>query len=529
MKKWFAENVEFDRRKNYYIPATRIVKTFGSNCQSAKLLENGNFILKKTSDEEAGLILDFGQELNGGIRIKTGHPRGEWFAKIRVRFGESVSEVLTDPVNDHAIHDQLMTISALGTHDFGDTGFRFVRIDFLDDNIEFDIQGICAIAKELELEYKGSFECSDELLNKIWITGARTVHLCCQNYIFDGIKRDRLLWVGDLHPQIQVAKTVFGDIDVVRKTITASPATKLHTPWMNWGFASYSLWWIICLWEWYHYTSDKQLLTQAEADIDFIINEVNKFIDQQGNEHYEGHRFIDWPTAKNESAINQGLLLLTSMATEKVKTIATILSNNDLAQKAAAINNRLNKTKLQQVSDSKQINALKAFAGIDSPIKKQAISSQGLSTWYGYYYIQHLASCGFIKEAMELIKQYWGGMLSLGATTFWEHFDLAWLENASRIDEPPTKDKVDIHAKYGGFCFTGHRHSLCHGWASGPTAWLSQYVLGFNFNSPGCKDMDIKPNLGDLEWAKGTFPTPNGIISVEHKKTANGIESKIDC
>ena len=52
-----------------------------------------------------------------------------------------------------------------------------------------------------DLQYLGSFECSDERLNTIWQTGAYTVHLNMQDYLWDGIKRDRLVWIGDMHPE----------------------------------------------------------------------------------------------------------------------------------------------------------------------------------------------------------------------------------------------------------------------------------------------------------------------------------------
>ena len=58
--------------------------------------------------------------------------------------------------------------------------------------------------------------------------------------------------------------------------------------------------------------------------------------------------------------------------------------------------------------------------------------------------------------------------------------------------------------------------------ASGPTAWLSRYVLGVQVLEPGCKKIKIKPHLGDLKWVKGTFPTPKGILKIEHKKDASG-------
>ena len=42
-------------------------------------------------------------------------------------------------------------------------------------------------------EYRGSFKCNDEELNRIWEVGAYTMHLTTREFFIDGIKRDR--WV----------------------------------------------------------------------------------------------------------------------------------------------------------------------------------------------------------------------------------------------------------------------------------------------------------------------------------------------
>lgn len=63
---------------------------------------------------------------------------------------------------------------------------------------------------------------------------------------------------------------------------------------------------------------------------------------------------------------------------------------------------------------------------------------------------------------------------------------------------------------------------ICHGWTSGPTSWLTQYVLGVNVLEPGCKKISVEPHLGDLEWVEGTFPTPYGIVKIEHRRLDNG-------
>ena len=76
-----------------------------------------------------------------------------------------------------------------------------------------------------------------------------------------------------------------------------------------------------------------------------------------------------------------------------------------------------------------------------------------------------------------IIKEYFGGMLSRGATTFWEDFDVAWLEGSGRINEFPEEGQKDIHGDFGAFCYIGFRHSLCHGWASGVLAFIIEQML----------------------------------------------------
>ena len=128
------------------------------------------------------------------------------------------------------------------------------------------------------------------------------------------------------------------------------------------------------------------------------------------------------------------------------------------------------------------------------------------------------AAAGNYQGAIDVIRQFWGAMLDLGATTFWEDFNLDWLPGASRIDELVPVGKKDIHGDYGAYCYKGFRRSLCHGWASGPTSWLSEYVLGVQVVEPGCRVVRITPHLGDLEWVEGTFPTPYGVITIRHEK-----------
>ena len=102
----------------------------------------------------------------------------------------------------------------------------------------------------------------------------------------------------------------------------------------------------------------------------------------------------------------------------------------------------------------------------------------------------------------------------------WENID--WQKNASPIDRQPIDTEKDVHGDNGAFCYKGFRHSLCHGWSSAPTAFLAEEVLGIRVLAVGCSKVEIKPNLGNLEWAMGKYPTPKGIIFVSCVKQPDG-------
>ena len=96
-----------------------------------------------------------------------------------------------------------------------------------------------------------------------------------------------------------------------------------------------------------------------------------------------------------------------------------------------------------------------------------------MSTFMSYYILSAIAS--FDKEkAVEIMKEYYGAMLSRGATSFWEDFNMDWLEGSGRIDKLPKKNQKDIHGDYGAFCYEGFRHSLCHGWSAGVIPFIKE-------------------------------------------------------
>lgn len=542
---------EKDNRAKVYLTPQRIVwrsdETGKYVINTEKLLKPGNgqaellnddlTVLKNDKDHKAGILLDFGKELHGGLQLVTGLMQAHGPVKVRIRFGESVSEAMSDidtlkgATNDHAIRDFTLEVPWLGELEIGNTGFRFVRIDLVDDDAELLLKEVRAIFIFRDAPYLGSFHSSDDRLDKIWLTGAYTVQLNMQQYLWDGPKRDRLVWVGDMHPEVMTINSVFGYNEVVPKSLNLIKNVTALPAWMN-GISSYSMWWIRIQREWYQYQGN---LTYLKQQKDYLLPLLDLLISKvkDGNEELDGMRFLDWPTYSNKPAVHAGLQAMMIMTLNDGAQLCRALGEIKSAERCETTVAKM-KQHIPDAVGNKQAAALMALADLMPPkdADNNIISVEGtndFSTFYGYYMLEAKAKAGNYEGALNNIREYWGGMLDLGATTFWEDFDLSWMKNAGRIDELLPEGKVDVHATYGAYSYKKLRHSLSHGWASGPTSWLTQHVLGVQVMAPGCKVLKIEPHLGDLKFVEGTFPTPFGVVKIKHTKLANGkIESKIE-
>ncbi len=503
----------------------------------ADLANKDMCFLKSTNGIHPALLFDFGRELHGGLQIVTGMYKGNKPVRLRVRFGESASEAMSEiepkknATNDHAMRDMMVQVPWLGKLEVGNTGFRFVRIDLLEDSAELQLKEVRARFIFRDIPYLGSFNSSDSLLNKIWLTGAYTVHLNMQDYLWDGIKRDRLVWIGDLHPETSTVAAVFGNNDAVTKSLDLARDITPLPQYMN-GMVSYSMWWVLIHRDWYMHNGDLNYLKEQKDYLVKLLDQYCHKIDSLNREHLDkGTRFLDWPSSENPKAIHAGLHAMLIMTLQAGAELCKILNEPATVTKCEDAIARLKKY-VPDPNNSKQAVALLSLSGLMPADKANDLLSVGgvknYSTFFGYYMLQAKAKAGDYQGSIDAIRNYWGAMIKLGATTFWEDFNVDWIPGASRIDELPKQGEKDIHGDYGAYCYVGFRHSLCHGWASGPTPWLTEHVLGIKVMAPGCKVIEVKPHLGDLSFVEGSFPTPYGLVKVKHTKLPGGkIQSDI--
>lgn len=540
-------NIHTDEMTRLYVPPQKVMwisnDSLVSNAEVLLLPGTGQAELGRknmcsmhtTKSDTASILLDYGRELHGGLKLVLGSAKPWRTASVRIRFGESVSEACSQndggkrrkgySTNDHAMRDMVMQVPSDGQIEIGSTGFRFIRIDCLSPDMTIYLKEAPAIFRYRNIPYLGSFRCNDQRLNDIWMTGAYTVHLNMQEYLWDGIKRDRLIWLGDMHPEVATIMSVFGHNEVVNKSIDLACEQFPLPQWLN-GISTYSMWYLIIQHEWYMHNGNIDFLRHHRAYITGVIDRIDECVDEEGNENLAKQRFLDWPSSPNQPGVEAGYRALLSWALKDAEVLCNLLEEQEHAKKCRAISKRLKK-QIKQPNGLKQAAALMSIAGLMKPEQacSEVISVDGakdFSTFYGYYMLQALAQAGEYQQALDIIRQYWGGMLDLGATTFWEDFNLDWTHNAARLDDFVPEGKDDIHGDFGDYCYPSFRHSFCHGWASGPTPWMTQHILGVEIVDAGCKTLRITPHLGDLEWAEGTFPTPLGIVYIKHVKGADG-------
>ena len=488
---------------------------------------NDNLIcMRNENGIKSYVILDFGKEICGGVRIVTAIVKG-LTTKIRLVFGESVSEAMSSlgdkgATNHHSPRDFSAMISNLSTLEFGRTGFRFVKIELEDENAEVAFKSVIGLCYLPEEKIIGKIETDDESINKILETAVYTCTLNMQDgYFLDGIKRDRLVWSGDMYAEIKTALFFFGVTSHMRRSLDFVRATTPDGFWMN-NIPSYDAWWVINVCEYYNYSGDSAYLAENLNNINTAMKELDACIDEDGTMDFgkTGKKlglhefFLDWPTDGTKDAVTGTALLILYAARIFKKTAkdeacyATICSINRKLQRY-----------ISEETSKKQIAAFQVLCGQPSDGLKRLLEkdgASGFSTFMSYFILKALVASG-CDRTVDFIKEYYGGMLIRGATAFWEDFDVSWLDGSGRIDEIPVTGKKDLHADYGQFCYKGLRHSLCHGWSSGVVPFFIEEIVGLKILEPGFKKIAVRPDPGSLKYISAKIPTPYGVVSIEVK------------
>lgn len=484
-------------------------------------LEVKPFDSKIIEKAQNSVLYDFGKEMFGYPILHNVQGKG----KLYLFYGESKEEALAGKLAEtwdvQTVNSTTPYMDTLSTK-----AFRYVQVawegDVKHDNLSADYE-------YLPLTYRGAFQSSDTLLNKIYEVSYYTLHLSTREVHIDGIKRDRWAWSGDAYQSNLMNFYTFFDEDVNKRTMWGLRGHEPQTRHLN-SIVDYTFYWLIGIHDHYQYTGDiefvKQIYPKMKSSMEFCLGRLNKDGIAEGLK--SDWVFVDWaPIEKTGELSFEQLLLIKSldavaMCADLVKDVPTKNKMKQLYDKkieqfnqifwvdsAGAYHHRRVKGELSpEITRYTNMFAI-LYDMVDGQrklkIKDNVLLNNSVlaitTPYMKFYELAALCEIGEHEYVLNYVKDYWGGMLKLGATSFWETYD-------------PTLPDDQHYAMYN----RPFGKSLCHAWGANPVFLFGKYYLGVKPTAPGYKEYIIEPNLAGQEWMNGTVPTPVGDIKLSVRK-----------
>lgn len=557
-------------------PASRLIKPV-SITEVHGQVANPSAILSGSATTLRGqnsyVVLDFGKEIGGIVSFQTGNVSdGE--QSVALAFSESslYTGLVSDRSNGGSGPDGFLAMNVVSQCEFvvPDAklrgGFRYLTIG-LATNGAVELTGVSlrftAAPTFTDLRaYKGSFESNDDLLNRIWYAGAYTVQMDTidpnqgrtapappsgwannghngsgTTILTDGAKRDRLVWPGDLGISAPTAYVSTGDTLSVKNALDTlfnmqDSAGGLPTvgPQVNSGTISdtYHLWALDGVVDYYLYSVDRTWLLAHWLQFQRALDYSTAKVDTNGLLSVDLP--FDWgrkETGGEEISANALLYHVLTGA----RFLASQIGDSASAQRyetqasllRAAIQSHLWNSSVGMYSDvpgsalyPQDGNALALWFGLPDSVLGSTVSANlrrrwnsfgamtperpgAIATFPGSMEVFAHFAAREDETALDLIRLEWGYMLesAIGTqSTFWE----GYLQD-------------------GSFDYGGSYMSLAHGWASGPTAALTQFVAGVAPEVSSTVQYHFIPHPGNLTRVDARVPLAEGVVSVSWTRT----------
>lgn len=417
---------------------------------------------------------------------------------------------------------------------FHPKGFRYATLVFRNLTKPLILKHVAVRHIHAAVDEVGSFECSDDRLNKIWRVGRQTLLNCMLDAYIDCPWREQAQWWGDARVNFRVNAYTFGDVSLLERGIrqmarsqAADGSLHAHPPAIDvpqHRLPDFMLTWVGTLWDYHFHTSRTDLLRECLPTMHRLFEFFGAHEIKDGLiGGFDGFWvFLDWqPLHKSDFS---GLLnLMYLQALRYAAAICYVLGDETRADEYNAKATTLAATVQQYFYDGKaklwrdgfdpaanerteavsqHTNALAILLRLKpethptiarevllKPAQSRRTKIIPASPFFYAYVLEAMAEANYRAEVVQIIRDKWGDMLDRGATTFWEVWE-------------PTIE------------------SRCHAWSASPVYHLSQQVLGVQPVDVGWKQIRIAPLPGKLEFARGVVPSPLGPVRVEWEQAA---------
>lgn len=459
--------------------------------------------IKKELNKGDKIILDFGNHQVGYLNLKLlskgSHPDAPLL--LRLHFAENPIELFENRdsykgwISSSWIEEEILHIDNFPCelNIKRRYAFRYCLFEILDISSKYSVyikNAYCLSTSSADDNKLNVFNNSDKTLVKLDKVACRTLHSCMQTVFEDGPKRDRRLWIGDLRIQALANYQTYKNCDMVKGCLYLFAALPLKDGSVgacvflepkpevdDSKMFDYSLFFICILRDYFKNTKDKEALNDLWPTCLKQIKKAKTYLNKDylvKDSDRLGWCFVDWNLDLNKQASAQGIFLYSLLAAMELSNVINDGSFDGLVNLYNKCKSSANKYlfdkdkeyyisgKNKQISYASQVWMIlgKAIAGKDAKNLINRIENDDkalrMVTPYMYHnYIDALILTNQKQKALKKIKEYWGGMIKLGADTFWE------LYNPKNPNESP----------YGGTIV----NSYCHAWSCGPAYFLRKY------------------------------------------------------
>ncbi|KAI1100608.1 glycoside hydrolase family 78 protein [Jackrogersella minutella] len=547
---------------------------------------------------QPGVYFDFGFEVGGVITIQYSVSSTDGDDALGIAFTEAKDWI--GPVSDSSSGDFSRKDGALYANfsSAGDNtyvmpdenlrgGFRYMTLFLTRANSAVTIGNV---SLELSFQptwsnlqaYQGYFHSSDDLLNKLWYSGAYTIQTNALHPLTgrpwpapesqwsntgdigmgdtintDGAKRDRTVWPGDMGVAISTAFYSTGDIESVKNSLATLYNIQAENgllpfsgpPLLATDSDTYHMWIMIGTYNYVLFSGDLDFIQQNWDKYVLAMTFVSKQLDPAlgllnitGYTNDWGRYSVDNTQASAQMLYYRALITGSALATWVGDTTglnSTWLETAAKLQKAIdarlwdgtagafydSIESRDNKTGLYPQDG----NALALLFGVVNATtdKAQNISSALTKNWtpIGAQSPELAGEVSTFISSFEIQAHLQAGQTQRALDlirTSW-----GWYLNNENGTQSTMVEGYLVDGTFGyrhdagygeDYSYTSHSH----GWATGPVTALTEYILGLSITNPAGSTWQIAPQFGDLTHAEGGFTTSLGKYSASWTANSNG-------
>ena len=490
-----------------------------------------------TSPKPGVYVVDFGQNFSGWCRLKIGAPAG---TKITLKHAELLypdGTVNQENLRSARATDTYIT-RGVGIESymprFTYHGFRYVQVEGYPGRLTPDkIEGVFVAT---ELRPRGTFSCSNELINQVQKNSVWGMRTNFHSIPTDCPQRDeRQGWMGDawmtsdamlFNLDMPAAYSWFlRDIADSQREDGAVPDTVPQVWGTQPGDPMWSAAYPMIAWNTYVHTGDKAILARhyngIKRSVDLLAREAKDYIVTRNN-------YGDWIAVEGtpKDLISTGTFCwLSGVVADMADALGKADDGRAYRELRAKVGDAFNKTFLDQSTGSygngsQFSNAFPLYLGIVPADKREQVLANliesvevkhkgHLSTGFigTPFLLDALVQAGRADVAYRIVTQEdypgWGYMIKNGATTIWELWELKT-----------------------GNGMNSHNHPAL-GFVS---AWFYRILAGISPDPkhPGWERFSVKPYvLGDMKTASATVNTVRGKVASDWKLTGKGIRLSV--